>query len=122
MSWKRTVLIQTTTTGIHHIVRLPEVKGEVFLQTLSEEVFPMALLPGEDRMTNPVAQALWSDEAEGVADTWGWAIYFNGLHRPEVVREKCEAMYKSVRDKLEAVGVRTPFRLETLAARWEAAP
>jgi hypothetical protein len=38
------------------------------------------------------------------------------------VGEKCEAMYKSVRDKLEAVVVRTSLRVETLAARWEAEP
>ena len=58
------------------------------------------------------------DETEGTVDTCLWAVYFNGVHDPELMREKCEAMYKSVRDKLESVDVRTSFRLETLAARW----
>ena len=60
------------------------------------------------------------DENEGAVDTCSSAIYFHGVHHPELVREKCEAVYKGIRDELEAVGVRSSFRLETLEARWEA--
>ena len=119
MPLRRTTLSHTTTFGIHRIVCLPGGKREAFQQTLSEEVIPMAPLPGLNRVTNVVAQTLLMDENEGTVDTCLWAIYFNGVHDPDTVREKCEAMYESVRDQLELVGVRTSFRLETLAARWE---
>jgi hypothetical protein len=122
MPWNRTTLSHTTTIGIHRIVRLPGVMRDQFLQRLREEVLPMASLPGLNRVTNVVAQALLTDETEGVVDTCLWAIYCNGVHRPGMVREQCEAMYEGVREQLESVGVRTAFRLETLVARWEAEP
>ena len=55
MPWKPTTLSQTTTIGIHQIVRLPGVKRGTFRQMLSEEVLPVAPLPGVDRVTNVVA-------------------------------------------------------------------
>jgi hypothetical protein len=67
-----------------------------------------------------VVASLLTDETKGAVDTCSWVIYFNGVHHPELAREKCEAVYEDIRDKLEAVGVRSSFRLETLEARWEA--
>jgi hypothetical protein len=67
-----------------------------------------------------VVAPLLTDETKGAVDTCSWAIYFNGVHHPELVRERCEAVYEGIRDKLEAGGVRSSFRLETLEARWEA--
>jgi hypothetical protein len=100
-------------------VCLPGVERDAFLRTLREEVLPTAPLPDLNRVTNVVAQTLLMDENEGAVDTCLWAIYFNGVHHPELVREKCEAVYEGIQDKLEAVGVRSSFRLETLEARWE---
>ena len=120
MQWNRIMLSHTTTIGIHRIVRLPGIQKEDFLQKLREEILPMASLPPLNRVTNVTAQTLSTDETEDSVDTCSWAIHFNGVHRPELVRDNCEAMYSSVRDKLEAVGVRTSFRLETLEASWDA--
>ena len=122
MPWKKTTLSQTTTIGSYRIVRLPGTTEENFLRTLREEVLDIVPLPVLDRLTNVEAQELLRDETGGEVDTYLWAIYFNGLHRPEVVREKCEAIYKNVREKLESVGARISFSLTTLEGRWEAEP
>jgi hypothetical protein len=122
MQWSQAPLSHTTTVGLHRIVRLPGVMREEFMQRLREEVLPMATRPSLNRATNVVAQALLTDETEGAVDTCVWAIYCNGVHHPDMVREHCEEMYEGIRDKLESVGVRTSFCLETLEARWEAKP
>jgi hypothetical protein len=120
MPWSQTTLSQTTTIGMHRIVRLPGVTREEFLQTLREKVLPLAPLPSLDRVTNVMAQALLTEETKGAVDTCVWVIYCHGVYHPDMVREKCEAMYEGIRDKLEAVGVRISFRLETLEAKWDA--
>ena len=118
MPRKQTTLSQTTTIGTHRIVRFPGTTDENFIRTLREEVLATVPLPGLDRVTNVVAQEFLRDETESEVDIYLWAIYFNGLHQPEVVREKCEAMYKNVREKLETVGVRISFSLATIEGRW----
>lgn len=118
MPRKQTTLSQTTTIGTHRIVRFPGTTDENFIRTLREEVLATVPLPGFDRVTNVVAQEFLRDETESEVDIYLWAIYFNGLHQPEVVRDKCEAMYQNVREKLETVGVRISFSLATIEGRW----
>jgi hypothetical protein len=121
MQWKRRTLSHTTTIGTHRIVRLPGTREEDFVRTL-REVLATASLPDLNRVTNVEAQELQRDESGGVVDSYLWVIYFRGVDQPESVREKCEAMYESVREKLDSVGVRTSFSLATLEGRWEAEP
>ena len=119
MKWKSTTLFHTTAIGTHRIVRLPGTREEDFVRTL-REVLATASLPDLNRVTNVEAQELQRDESGGVADSYLWVIYFRGLDRPELVRELGEAMYESVREKLDSVGVRTSFNLAVLEGRWEA--
>ena len=120
--WKQATLSHTTTVGTHRIVRLPGITEDEFMRKLREEVLPAVTIPGLERDTNVVTQELFKDETGGEADAYLWAIYWNGIHRPDKVRSGCEAMYDGIRGKLELVGVRTSFSIATIEGRWQAEP
>jgi hypothetical protein len=120
MSWKRITLDHTTMVGTYRIVRLPGTTKQDFIKTLTEEVLGMVSRPGLQRETNVVSQDLLTEETEDNVDTCLWAMYFNGIHAPSAVQNDCEAMFNSIKEKLESVGTRVSFSLATLQGRWEA--
>ena len=120
MSWKRITIAGTTMVGTYRIVCLPGTTKEDFINTLREELLSMVSRPGFQRDTNVVSQDILTEETEDDVDSCLWAMYFNGIHAPSAVRNDCEAMYDSIKEKLESVGVRVSFNLATLQGRWEA--
>ena len=119
MAWERVTLFHTTTIGTHRIVRLPGVTEEEFMRKLQEEVLLAVPIRGLSRDTNVMAQELLKAETGDEADAYLWTIYWNGIHRPDTVRNECEEMYAGIREKLELVGVRTSFDVATIEAKWE---
>jgi len=65
-----------------------------------------------------MSQNLLASETTGDVDICLWRMYFSGIHAPEAVSADCEAIYDSVREKLELVGTRISFELETLEGSW----
>ncbi len=116
------MLAHTTTAGIHRIERLPNATNEDCLKTLHQALTTVAL-PDLNRVTNVISHELAREEsvASG-SDVYLWVIYFNGVHAPDAVRDKCDAMYKNVREQVESVGKRTGFSMATLEGRWTAEP
>ena len=119
MSWNQLTLSQTTTVGTFAIKSLPGTSKEEFVNALSE-VLSTVTPPGSQRDTNVVSQQLLTDDTSADGNTCFWALRFNGIHAPDAVRSKCEAMYEGVREKLEAVGTRASFSLSTLQGEWTA--
>jgi hypothetical protein len=95
-----------STMGCHTIARLPDVTEEEFTRRMREEVLLAVPIPPLNRVTNVAAQELLKDEMGGEADTYLWTIHWDGLERPDLVREGCEEMYEGIREKLELLGTR----------------
>ena len=120
MSWKRVNMGGTTMVGTYRIVRLPGTTKDDFVNTLRGDLLSMVFRPGLQRDTNVVSQDILMEETEDNFDSCLWTMYFNGIHSPIAVRNDCEAMYDSIKEKIELVGVRVSFNLATLQSRWEA--
>lgn len=118
MSWKRMTLGQTTMVCTYKIVRLPGTTKEDFINTL-RELLSTVSRPDLQRDTNVVSQELLTEETGDNADTCLWVLYFDGIYAPSAVRNDCETMYDSIKQKLESVGKRVLFNLATLEGRWE---
>jgi hypothetical protein len=120
--WHRIGLAHTTMAGIHRIERLPGITQEDFQKTIDDALSEAVPLPDLNRVTNIVGQAVLREEGEASAPGgYLWALFFNGVHAPDRVREHCEAMYANVRERVESVGRRTSFTMATLEGRWEVA-
>ena len=120
MSWKRVTIAGTTMVGTYRIVRLPGTTKDDFINTLGGDLLGTVSRPGLQRDTNVVSQDILIEETDDKVDSCLWAMYFNGIHSPMAVRNDCKAMYDSIKEKIESVGVRVSFNLETLQCRWEA--
>ena len=123
MAFKQSTLSLTTTVGTFVIVSLPGTSKEDLVNTL-REALTAAIPPTPQRDTNVISQELRSDETKFDVNTLGvntclWSLTFNGIHAPEAVRTKCQAIYEGVREKVEEVRTRVSFRLETLEGAWE---
>lgn len=119
MTFKQATLSHTTTVGTFVIVGLPQISQQDFIDALREALSEATPTPLQ-RDTNVVSQQLLSDDSQTDINTCLWSLHFNGIHRPEAVRTKCQTIYDGIRDRVEAVGVLTSFRLETLRGSWTA--
>jgi hypothetical protein len=118
MSFKQVSLANTTTVGTFVIVSLPGINQQDFINTLREAL--SAATPTQlQRDTNVISQQLLSDDSQSDVNICLWSLHFNGIHAPGVVQGKCLTIYESVREKVETVGTRASFRLETLQGAWE---
>jgi hypothetical protein len=118
MAFNQVTLGHTTTVGTFVIVSLPGTTKEDFVNTL-RHALSAATPTSSDRVTNPVSQELLTDETQADVNICLWSLKFVGIHAPDDVRTKCQAIYEGVRDTLEGVGTRVSFRLETLEGAWE---
>ena len=119
--WNRSTLGHTTTIGTHRIERLAGASNEDFQKAVNDAV-TRAPLPPLNRVTNVTGQELLQEDgAKGDAGgAYLWSISFNGIHSPDAVRQKCEAMYEDVRAQIERVAKRSSFSVATLRGRWDA--
>jgi hypothetical protein len=118
MAFKQITLNHTTTIGTFVIVSLSGTSKEDFVNALREALNAATPTPLQ-RDTDVVSQELLFDETQADVNTCLWSLRFNGIHAPDAVRTKCQAIYEGVREKVEEVGTRASFRLETLQSTWD---